>query len=164
MEGNNKLHKLNDKWTLWAHLQHDTNWGKDSYINLNSFNYLEELLSLYKNIDDKLVNNCMLFLMRDGIFPSWEDTKNINGGCFSYKVLNNNIFDTWNKLSYSLIGEVLTDDDNLMKNINGITISPKNNFGIIKIWISNCEQQETTNICHIDGLTTEGTIFKKHVN
>ena len=34
----------------------------------------------------------------------------------AYKVLNNNIFDTWKKLSYSLIGEVLTDDDNLMKN------------------------------------------------
>ena len=30
----------------------------------------------------------MLFLMRDGIQPIWEDEKNRNGGCFSYKINN----------------------------------------------------------------------------
>ena len=28
--------------------------------------------------------------MRDGITPQWEDTKNLNGGCLSFKVSNEN--------------------------------------------------------------------------
>lgn len=156
-------HKLNDVWTLWAHLPHDTNWEKDSYIKLHTFNFLEELLCLYKNIDKNLIQNSMFFLMRDGIFPSWEHEKNINGGCFSYKVSDNDIYNTWIQLSFSIIGEVLTNDEDLMKNINGITISPKKNFGIIKIWTSNCDVQDSSKICHIDGLTSQGILFKKHV-
>lgn len=32
-----KLHKLNRKWTLWAHLPHDTKWDEDSYKKIYTF-------------------------------------------------------------------------------------------------------------------------------
>ena len=33
----------------------------------------------------------MLFVMRNGINPMWEDPKNKDGGCFSYKISNKNV-------------------------------------------------------------------------
>ena len=78
-------HKLFDKWVLWAHLPHDTDWSLDSYKNIMEVSNAEEILNLYNQVPDILVKNCMLFLMRKDIKPTWEDKKNRDGGCFSYK-------------------------------------------------------------------------------
>ena len=32
------VHTLNDTWTVWAHLPHDTDWTLKSYINIVEFN------------------------------------------------------------------------------------------------------------------------------
>ena len=48
-------------------------------------------------------------------------------------------------------------------NINGITISPKKNFCIIKIWISNCDNTDPNIIKNIDGLFPNECFFKKHI-
>ena len=92
---------------------------------------------LFENLPDVIVKNCMLFLMRKGIQPTWEHEKNRHGGCFSYKINNRQVTNSWKNLSYVLLGETLTESK-LSKYINGITISPKKNFCIIKIWLSNC--------------------------
>ena len=84
----NDYHKLYDKWCLWAHLPHNTEWSLDSYKKIITFNTLEEAIALFDNLSDSLIKNCMLFLMKDGINPMWEDKKNIDGGCFSYKISN----------------------------------------------------------------------------
>ena len=103
----------------------------------------------------------MLFLMREGIKPIWEDTRNRDGGCFSYKVANKLVTQTWKQLSYSLVGETLTNDLKLRPNINGITISPKKNFCIIKIWLADCNCQNPEKIESVDGITSHGCLFKK---
>ena len=38
-----------------------------------------------------------------------------------------------------MVGNNLTQNEGLLKNINGISISPKKNYCIIKIWISNID-------------------------
>ena len=83
-------HALSDKWVLWAHLPHDTDWSLNSYRNIMEISSVEEMISLYKILPEKMVKNCMLFLMREGISPTWEDPKNRHGGCFSYKISNKN--------------------------------------------------------------------------
>ena len=88
---NSQFHKLNDKWTLWAHLPHDIDWTVKSYKKILTFDSVESAITLCETIPEKMINNCMLFLMRDGILPMWEDNKNKNGGCFSYKVNNKNV-------------------------------------------------------------------------
>ena len=40
------LHKFSNKWTLWAHLPNDTDWTINSYINIYTFNYVEELITI----------------------------------------------------------------------------------------------------------------------
>ena len=71
---------LLDQWTLWAHLPHDTNWNLESYKQIGTNKTIEEALTLFENLPDIMVKNCMLFLMRKGIQPIWEDEKNRNGG------------------------------------------------------------------------------------
>ena len=156
------VHKLNNKWTLWAHLPHDTDWSIKSYKKLHTFGTVEEALSLYHTIPDKLIVNCMLFLMRDGIKPMWEDKKNRDGGCFSYKIANKSVLSIWENLSYMLIGETLSHDPSILNTINGITISPKKHFCIIKLWFSTCKFQNPEVISTACGLQTTGCLFKKH--
>jgi len=156
-------HDLHDKWTLWAHLPHDTDWTVKSYKKIMTFSTVEEAITLYETIPDKMVKNCMLFLMREGIKPTWEDDKNRGGGCFSYKVGNKSITTTWKHASYSLIGESLTSESKLCASINGITISPKKNFCIIKIWLESCEFQNPHKITEVAGIVPNGCLFKKHV-
>tara|TARA_B110000483_G_C17750160_1_gene371994 strand:- start:1 stop:525 length:525 start_codon:yes stop_codon:yes gene_type:complete len=154
--------KLEDKWVLWAHLPHDTNWNLDSYKNIYTFTCVEEVIAIIDLLPHKLVSNCMLFIMREGINPVWEDPKNRGGGCFSYKVNNKNVYECWKKLSYVLTGESLISNYKIQKTINGITISPKKNFCIIKIWLSSCDYQDPTVVFKINDLSSEGCLFKKH--
>lgn len=155
--------KLNDSWTLWAHLPHDIDWSVKSYKPIFNFSSVEEAIALCETLPEKMIKNCMLFLMRNGIQPVWEDVKNRKGGSFSYKVNNKNISDAWKKLSYALVGETLTEDMKLLKNINGITISPKKSFCIVKIWIAVCDFQNPSLIAKIPELSTHGCLFKKHM-
>ena len=155
-------YSLSDKWVLWAHLPHDTDWGLKSYYRIHDFDNLKDSILLNNSFSDDFIRNCMLFLMRKGIKPTWEDIKNRNGGCFSYKVSNKIVTNAWKNLSYTLVGESLTNDTGLRPHINGITISPKKNFCIIKIWCANCDYKNPGLITNIEHLTSHGCLFKKH--
>ena len=104
----------------------------------------------------------MLFIMRDVIKPIWEDPKNRKGGCFSYKVSNKCVAKAWRHLCYHLMGETISIDSNTLNKITGATISPKKNFCIVKIWMSDCSIQNTTTLNSISYLDKQGVIFKRH--
>ena len=159
-----EYHSLKDTWTLWAHLPHDTDWTLESYKNIHTLTNVEETIAVTESMPDILVKNCMLFLMRTGIKPTWEDPQNRNGGCFSYKVTNKHVYNVWKDLSYVLVGGTISQNKDFVANVTGITISPKKNFCIVKIWMSNCENQNPSIITNeIANLTSSGSIFKKHV-
>jgi hypothetical protein len=155
-------HPISDEWCLWAHLPHDTDWSLNSYKCIYTYSNIEEVICVAETLPPTLVKNCMLFIMRKGITPLWEDPKNRSGGCFSYKISNKIIPECWKKLTYELIGETLSSNKNLQKSINGITISPKKNFCIIKIWLSNCNCQDASRLSVYSGITSQGCLFKKH--
>ena len=160
---NTTHHELSNKWVLWAHLPHDTDWTVKSYKKIYSVESVEDAVSITETIPDVLVKNCMLFIMRDGITPMWEDPQNRAGGCFSYKVSNKMVSQVWHSLSYVLMGETISDKTEFTSNTTGITISPKKNFCIIKIWMKDCKNQNPTVVTNqIDGLTSQGCLFKKH--
>ena len=156
-------HILNDKWDLYYHLPHDKNWELSGYtIIMKYIDTAEKVILLNESINENVVKNCMLFVMRTGITPMWEDHKNRNGGCFSYKVTNKQVNEIWNHLFYLLCGETLCVDKSHNKHINGITISPKKNFCIIKIWLDTSLYQDPTMIVQIPNLLKQGCLFKKH--
>jgi hypothetical protein len=161
---NTTHHELSNKWVLWAHLPHDTDWTLRSYKKILGFNALEDIIALNQHISDTVIKNCMLFLMKNNISPLWEDKMNCNGGCFSFKVNNKNVVTSWKRLVYCLIGNTITKDIPLLQNITGITISPKKSFCIIKIWLSDCSFQNPKLLSSIIGLNFDGCLFKKHIN
>jgi hypothetical protein len=156
---------LLDNWNLWGHLPHDNDWSVNSYINLGSIKSVEQTIALCEILPDKLIKNSMLFIMKNNIKPTWEDDMNKNGGCFSFKVMNKIVCDIWKKMFYLLIGNNLSTNIKFNKSINGLTISPKKNFCIIKIWMENCENQDPNiiNVNLIKGLNLTGCMFKKHI-
>jgi len=159
-----EYHTLANEWTLWAHLPHNTDWSIGSYIDIQSFTTVEESIALIETIPNVLVENCMMFLMKKGIKPVWEDAKNRNGGSFSYKIANKNVPSVWKSLTYAIVGNTVGEDDAFVNCINGITISPKKSFCIIKIWLANCKFQNPNLVTNnIKGLTSVGCIFKKHI-
>jgi len=158
-----ELHNLSDHWTLWAHLPHNTDWSIKSYIPISTFTTVEDTIVVTETLPNILVENCMLFIMRDGIKPTWEDPKNRNGGCFSYKVSNKSVSKVWKELSYVVVGGSISKQMSFVNSVTGITISPKKNFCIIKIWMSDCSNQNPAVVTgDLKGISPQGCIFKKH--
>jgi hypothetical protein len=154
---------LNDKWNLYYHLPDNKNWDITSYTTiLGDIQSAEEVIALNKHIPEAVIAKCMLFLMRSGITPMWEDPKNRTGGCFSYRILNKQVPDVWKNLFLLACGETLTTNKAHACHINGITISPKKNFCIVKIWLDTTKYQDPTIIRQILNLPVQGCLFKKH--
>jgi len=159
---NNQPIVLNDTWTLWAHLPHDIDWTLKSYKKIMDISTINDVVSLYEVIPEKLIKNCMLFLMRKNITPRWEDEKNKEGGCFSFKVVNKDVKKIWRNISYALVGETLCKQSGYCNYITGITISPKRSFCIVKIWLSTCKYQSSSILSDIPELSKQGCLFKRH--
>ena len=158
-----EYNKLSDKWTLWAHLPHDTDWSIKSYKQIFTVSNVEETIAITETLPPILIQNCMLFWMREGIKPTWEDPKNRNGGCFSYKVLNKTVYDSWKELTYFTLGNTISKQMSFVDKVNGFTISPKKNFCIVKIWMADCANQNPAIVTNeIKGIVSQGCIFKKH--
>ena len=158
-----EYNKLSDKWTLWAHLPHDIDWSMKSYNKIFTVSTVEEAIAITETLPPILVQNCMLFWMREGIKPTWEDQKNRNGGCFSYKVVNKTVYDSWKELTYVTLGNTVSKQMSFVDKVTGITISPKKNFCIIKIWMADCTNQNPSVVTNeIKGIVSQGCIVKKH--
>lgn len=156
-------HKLSSKWTLWAHLPHNVDWSVKSYINVMTVSTVEEAIALVETLPSVLIENCMLFMMREGIKPMWEDPKNRSGGCFSYKINNKTVAKVWKELSFVIVGDTISKQQSFANCVNGITISPKKNFCIMKIWMSDCSKQNPDLVTNeLKGIVAQGCLFKKH--
>lgn len=153
---------LNNSWKFWVHLPHETDWSIDSYKSICNLDTLEESIALIENLSESLVSNCMLFMMRKDVMPMWEDKNNIDGGSVSYKINNKNVYNIWKKLLYALLGEVLGQTPDIQGKINGLSISPKKNFCIIKVWFASCDPdlQNTQESISVDDVATLTTLFK----
>lgn len=159
----NIIHKLKYKWNLWAHLPQDPDWTSKSYKKIFQFTNIEETIAITESLPENLVKNCMLFIMKDSIIPMWEDPKNRNGGCFSYKVSNKHVYEVWRDLTYVLVGDSISNNSGFVNNVTGITISPKKNFCIVKIWMTNCDYQNPQVVTiDVKNLISQGCLFKKH--
>ena len=154
------FHQLNSEWCLWAHMPHNTDWSINSYINISTFKTAEDAIAITETLTDVLVKNCMLFVMKKNIAPVWEDPQNRNGGFFSYKISNKIVYDVWKKLTYALVGETVCTDYNHFQLVSGISVSPKKDFCIIKIWMSSPNHQNPKMfLSDIKGLVAQGCLF-----
>ena len=156
-------YKINSKWCLWYHSIKDDKWTKDSYKKIINISNLLDYNFLQKNFEKQHLQNGMFFIMREDIFPTWEDPDNRLGGCISFKVLSNDILDSWNKLFLNLISENISLNEKDFDEINGISIAPKKEFNIIKIWLRNDTNEYKNLVKEIDPyFKLEDSLYKKH--
>ena len=127
---------LNDLWALYFHDPYDMNWDEKSYKFLCTMNSVDDFVNTFIVFRD-LWSRGMFFIMREHIMPRWEDENNKKGGCFSYKIMKPELDDKWFKIGSQVLGEVLSNDETFAQNINGISISPKKNYYIIRIWLKD---------------------------
>ena len=142
MESNLNLKtELNSWWTIWYHHEKD-NWKVSGYRQIYQIKTIEHFWSFYNNWDKVGgVTNKHFFLMRDNVSPIWEDSENINGGCWSFKVQEEQAEELWEDLSVNLVCNSLLQTNkqaSLSDEIMGLSIClKKNNNTVIKIWNKN---------------------------
>ena len=137
------MYELNTSWVLWYHSLKDTTWTKSSYKQLFEINTLIDYKLLEDAIQLNHLQNGMFFLMRDGIFPNWEDPDNTQGCCISFKIPGENVKAEFMKqILYCLTEDILKDPDT-WEELNGISISPKKEFNIVKLWMRNKQSKHT---------------------
>ena len=157
----NNFYNLDSKWTVWYHELNDKNWSKKSYKKKYIFNDLKSFILNYEK--SRLINNGFLFIMRNDIFPCWEDPTNINGGCWTFKIDRRKLVETWYFLTMTLIGNTICNTPEDCKDINGLSVTIKEFNCIIKIWNKTAEKNSlnllTKNIINLD---YSGFRYKKH--
>ena len=127
---------LNDIWSFHFHDPNNQDWNLTSYIRLHDVSTVQDFWKVNNNLKEKLKNG-IFFLMREHIFPCWDDDNNVNGGCLSIKVLKENLPEYWEKLCIRILGEniLIPELKDKWALVNGISTSPKRFFCIVKIWL-----------------------------
>ena len=152
--------ELSKSYNFYYHAPENNDYSLESYNEILSFNSLEEFWVLDKFIRKDMIENGMFFIMADPILPIWEDVKNINGGCVSWKVDRKNAYKFW----IDCIGHFLTQNlGTYTSKVNGVSISPKKNSSIIKLWFSQEIDIDNMGIPTSFILANDKIIYKSHV-
>lgn len=127
-------YKLTNNWTLWYHSIDNNDWTNKSYKKIIDIHNLYDVKILIDNLKSNHLQNAMFFMMKDNIFPTWEYPDNREGCSISFKVPASNLKNNWDLLLKNIFtGNIFKGDYN--NKLNGISISPKKEFNIIKFWL-----------------------------
>jgi hypothetical protein len=150
-------------WTLYFHHPSDNNWGIQSYKKIGEIRTPTDFWNILDYMGNDIIENSMLFFMKEDLPPLWEDSRNIKGGSWSFKIYTKNVAKVWAALCSYIVSHELTTDNEKETKITGLTISPKRSFSIIKIWNDDASKQTTellrSDIPHIN---LEESIYKPH--
>ena len=154
-------YKLKNKWTLWYHSINNKEWTNDSYVKFIELRTLLDYKLLENIFRINHLQNGMFFIMKNEIFPTWEDPSNRLGGCVSFKY-NNNILKEFLKILLLCITNNLSTKENINE-INGLSISPKKEFNIVKIWTKNYDKNYNEIVKEYEPfIKLDKCIYKKH--
>ena len=151
-------------WSAYYHEPEDETWGPDSYKKLQTIGSWEQLGTLLKELGPHKTTNGLLRVMRGDYSPLWESNENIYGGSYCLKVRRRNAIEVFNRyLAAAALGSCATNKANT---IVGVTISPKKESCIIKIW--NLDSKAFKNptdlmILHED-IKHEEILYRKHTD
>jgi translation initiation factor 4E len=151
-------HVLHRNWKLWYDLPiyHDSYKNKTNEkvwkLNLEevySITTVEDFWKVFNNIYEPtdLDLNGAYYLFVDGIYPTWSDINNLNGGSLSFKILTAIEIDNsihlvdinkiWQLFLLSMIGESIPTS----KYINGLSLQKNKCYYDITIWFNNTDDK-----------------------
>jgi hypothetical protein len=154
---------LNTNWCLWYHSINDKQWNKQSYKHIYTLTNLYDIQGLHEVIQKIHLQNGLFFLMREDVFPTWEDPDNREGCCVSYKVPGQILKEQWAAIVDRILTEDILKDKDQWNQVNGLSISPKKEFNIVKIWLRNTIEDYTTLLKEYEPVyTKDKSIVKAH--
>lgn len=123
---------LPQTWVLWYHDPNNADYSLESYIHIASITCATDFWTLVEGISQEAWNSGMFFFMREGIRPLWDAPENDKGGAWSKKV---DAADTHTVfvdcMVHCMANKMLKANNDC---IAGVTLSPKGQFHIIKVW------------------------------
>lgn len=148
--------------TFYIHLQNTTDWSMESYYNLFTCETQSSVVAIHHALGPEFLKRALVFVMKGDIQPLWEEPRNREGGCFSFKIHNKDIEYVWKQILYHMVCGELFKDRALLAHLNGISVSPKKTFCILKIWMENGVHTHTSIFKPLKGVDYKGCLFKKH--
>lgn len=119
-------------WTLYFHSPEESKWTLNTFVSLGSMKTWKDFWTVMDALGAEPFSDGMFFLMRDPIPPLWENHQNIRGGYYSFRCQKRDATESYvNYMIAAIMGQLTTLDTN---KINGLSISPKRGFNIVKIW------------------------------
>lgn len=149
---------LKNKYKVWFHDANDSNFDIMSFDLISEINTIKDYLVINEVLKTnyKMLLNGMFFIMKNDINPLWTDEANKNGGCISWKIDKNNSLEYWINFLLLFITDNLPYELNRY-NITGISINPKKNCNIFKLWLGQDITSQVIN--NID--LTDKCLFNK---
>ena len=109
------------------------------------------------------LQNSMFFIMREGIFPTWEDPDNREGCCISYKIPNAVLKEQFNMIMNNTLSEDIILDKTNTEYLNGLSIIPKKEFNIVKLWLREHDENFNESLKEYEPyFTKDKSLIKKH--
>lgn len=130
----NAIQQDMDTWVLWYHDPNNSDYSIESYIKILEISDVETFWTTVEAISAEAWNSGMFFFMKQGIRPLWDAPENDKGGAWSKKVDaadTNTVF--LDCMVHCIAGKLLTKHNDT---VVGVTLSPKGQFHIIKVWNS----------------------------
>jgi hypothetical protein len=140
----------------WGHFLDDADWSINGYTQLCDLKTKNDMDIFTKTLPH--VTEAMFFAMVNEVQPLWEDKR--NKGFWSYKIHKK----FSNRVWAQLLGKL--HDGKVMKGasdnqcINGITISPKQNFCIFKLYVNKIIKISDKNATAIENVDWASGIYK----
>ena len=125
---------LPHKFVLWCHDIHSKDWSLNGYNKLCTITNVSEFWRLFNNLEKIGFKTNNFFIMKEGTDPTWEHANNRDGGICSFRTDIEHALKTYEDLCVRMMCSQLVDNAD---DINGVSLSPKNNWAIIKIWNKN---------------------------
>ena len=118
-------------WTLYFHSPEETKWTLNTFVNVGTMKTWYQFWAIMDTLKTETLSEGMFFMMRDPSPPLWESHHHIRGGCYSFRCQKKEAADICVNYMIATMLNIVSHPNN---QINGLSISPKRGFNIIKVW------------------------------
>lgn len=144
-----ELHEVTPRFNLYYHpfwMDRSQNtdplfWADDKYQNLSVITTIEEFLGIMSLVRTEHMNAGYFYLMREGVYPTWENPSNENGGEWKLRIgldTGDEPVKAFTELGLRLLSWNITEKEDDAACINGICIAPNTDRQwVLKIWNNN---------------------------
>jgi hypothetical protein len=150
-------------WVLYHHPMAEKKWTLSTFQKVATMATWREFWAVIEALRSSSLGESMFFLMREKVDPLYENSQNIRGGSYSLRISKDQAGECF--LVYAIammMNDATTDASNV---INGMSISPKRGFSILKIWNIDCiKYKDPAELkIHWDGLHPTDVLYTPHV-